>query len=224
MVDQSDTFINNTNLSDDLYKQATRDPLITHFLETNKQINLSAIRNYEEVWEKHILDTLSLIQSIQTIWPWHPLNTAKTWLDVGTWGWFPLMPLAKALPHMKWTGLDARRKKTEAVGHIAAKCNITNVQLTWWRIEDHTHHYDIITARAVGIADRLIPLLYQRLNPWWQIVLYKMVTTDEEKRIKDLITTPYWRKRLSLYTTYYYTLQATPRALYFLKDIALQKR
>ena len=67
-----------------------RDNLINTFLGKNKQINLSAIRDEDWVMVKHIQDSLELEKIIDR----------KEWMkiaDIGTGGWFPLMPLAISL-------------------------------------------------------------------------------------------------------------------------------
>ncbi|USN56998.1 MAG: class I SAM-dependent methyltransferase [Candidatus Peribacteria bacterium] len=51
--------------------------MITLFLETNSQINLSSIRDAHGVYHKHILDSLELIKVL-------PLESGKTLADVGT--------------------------------------------------------------------------------------------------------------------------------------------
>ena len=43
----------------------TREPLINTFLEKNTQINLSAIRDVEGVFIKHIQDSLEINKVIQ---------------------------------------------------------------------------------------------------------------------------------------------------------------
>jgi 16S rRNA (guanine527-N7)-methyltransferase len=214
------------HVNPELFHEETRQLLITNFLEKNTQLNLSAIRTPQEVFTKHILDSIEILNTTNLLWPSHPLNNATTWLDVWTWWWFPLLPLAHALPHIQRTWIDARRKKTEAVAQIAQASALHNVHLTWWRIEDHAHRYNLITARAVGISDWLIPLLYPRLTKWGWIVLYKMVTTQEDTMIEAMMQESSWKRKLKLVTKHHYTLpwSLTPRALYFFHDIALQKR
>ena len=58
-----------------------RKPLVDTFLETNSQINLSAIRDAEGVYVKHILDSLQVTEHdfINGLF-----QDAESLLDVGT--------------------------------------------------------------------------------------------------------------------------------------------
>jgi 16S rRNA (guanine527-N7)-methyltransferase len=64
-----------------------REKLIKIFLEKNEQINLSAIRDSDGVFLKHIKDALELEKILK-------IKNGKTICDIGTGGGFPLLPLA----------------------------------------------------------------------------------------------------------------------------------
>lgn len=55
-------------------------------IETNKVMNLTAITEYDEVVDKHFVDSLSLIQAVD-------LNQSLKVIDVGTGAGFPGIPL-----------------------------------------------------------------------------------------------------------------------------------
>lgn len=48
----------------DFFDRTNRTNLIDLFLDRNSKINLSAIRDTDGVWEKHILDSLELTSLI----------------------------------------------------------------------------------------------------------------------------------------------------------------
>ena len=54
-------------------------------IETNKVMNLTAITEYDEVVDKHFVDSLSLIQAVD-------LNQSLKVIDVGTGAGFPGIP------------------------------------------------------------------------------------------------------------------------------------
>jgi len=56
-----------------------RKPLIDTFLERNSRLNLSAIRDAEGVYTKHVLDSIELSTVMS-------LESRHTLLDVGTGG------------------------------------------------------------------------------------------------------------------------------------------
>lgn len=125
--------------------------LIRLFLEKNKQINLSAIRDKEGVFVKHIQDSLELTKILS-------FPEGSKIVDVGTGSGFPLIPLAKTFPKCQFMGIDSVRKKTLAVNEILKEMKILNATVERVRAEEyHGEKFDFVTARAVAYADKLIP-------------------------------------------------------------------
>lgn len=155
-----------------------RKPLIDVFLEKNKQINLSAIRDEDGVYHKHILDALE----IQNVFP---LSTWMDVCDVGTWWWFPLLPLALQYPDVNFVWMDSVRKKLDAIQDMANQLDIKNIELLRKRAEEcKDRQFDVITARAVAYVDKLLPWTKHLLKQGGCWILYKQV--DEVER-QDLI-------------------------------------
>ena len=173
-----------------------REPLIETFLEKNKQINLSAIRDEDWVRVKHIQDSLELEKIIKR----------KAWLkiaDIGTgWG-FPLMPLAILHPECKFVWIDSVRKKTIAVWEILGKLSVKNVEMMRSRIEDiKWQSFDVVTARAVAYSDKLLNRAAPLVNKWWIIALMKQVNSEERRILLDNAN----KKKLTLEQEYHYKL------------------
>ena len=157
-----------------------RKQLIDIFLDINSKVNLSAIRDIDGVYTKHILDSLELTRILK-------LSDYRTLCDVWTGGGFPLLALAQDAQEKNFSlqlyGLDTRRKKVEAVQQIADACGLKNVYTIWSRVEDHSKQYDVVTARAVAYADKIIPRCLPLCKKWGIICLYKEVKTEERKEI-----------------------------------------
>ncbi len=164
----------------DRQKRETRQPLIDLFLDRNSKINLSAIRDTDGVWEKHILDSLELAQVIE-------IEDGLDALDLWTGGWFPLLPLATIYPHVQRTGIDARKKKVEVVNSMISTLWLTNVKAIWWRVEEHKGQYDLIVTRAVAYADQLFSWALPHLRSGWLLAMYKMWTSEEDETILSLM-------------------------------------
>lgn len=155
-----------------------RDQLISVFLEKNKQINLSAIRDEEWVYNKHILDALE-VDNIFSLTPGMDV------CDVWTGGGFPLLPLALSHPDVNFVGMDSVRKKLDAIQDMATQLEINNIELLRKRAEEcKDRQFDVITARAVAYVDKLLPWTKHLLKQGGCWILYKQV--DEVER-QDLI-------------------------------------
>lgn len=112
-------------------------------------LNLTRIVSEEDFYNKQILDSVYPVQEVKEINEIY--NKAKVIYDVGFGGGFPLLPLAKILPCKQFIGLEARRKKCDAVRLIADKLSLTNVKTKHLRIE--LVHFDVeavISLKAVG--------------------------------------------------------------------------
>ena len=185
------------------------DNLIHAFLEKNKQINLSAIRDEEWVMVKHIQDSLELEKVIE----W------KEWMkiaDIWTGGWFPLMPLAISNPECNFVWIDSVRKKTVAVWEILDELGVKNVEMMRTRIEDIKNQtFDLVTARAVAYADKLLNRASPIVKRWWRIALMKQVN-DEEKNIMLSVMK---KKNLALEKEIHYKLfeDDIDRVIYIIK-------
>lgn len=149
---------------------ASRTPLIDIFLGRNSKLNLSAIRDVNSVYVKHILDSLELTKIIN-------LSDYQSVCDVGTgWG-FPVLALAQYCKdcryHTQFVGLDARRKKLQAIQEMSKELWLLSISTVWTRVEEHRQTYDLVTARAVAYADTIIPRCVPLCRSWWLICLYK---------------------------------------------------
>lgn len=163
-----------------------RQPLIKLFVEKNSQINLSAIRDAEWVYTKHILDGLEVSNHEHTN---KLFQNAQKILDVWTWGWFPLLPLAIHYPHIDCHGIDARKKKTLAVEDIASQAWLENVTLHWWRAEDKKlalWKFDIVTARSVTYSDPLFDLCFRLIKKKGRMIRWKKFTFEEDATVIEL--------------------------------------
>ena len=173
-----------------------RDNFIQAFLEKNKQINLSAIRDEEWVRVKHIQDSLKLEKIIE----W------KKWMniaDIWTGGGFPLMPLAISHPECNFVGIDSVRKKTIAVWEILDELGVKNVEMMRTRIEDIKNQtFDLVTARAVAYSDKLLTRATPLVKKWWRIALMKQVNNEE----REVLFSVAKKKNLVLEKEYNYKL------------------
>lgn len=92
-------------------------------LETNKSFNLTAITDPAEAWSKHALDSLTLVPELSAL----PEGAAV--IDVGSGGGLPAIPLAMALPGLRFTLLEATLKKARFLDQTARKLGLRNVQV-----------------------------------------------------------------------------------------------
>ncbi len=160
-----------------------------HYLQILKTklagLNLTNILDEDEFYHKQILDSILPYQESKLFQE----DVARTGVvvDVGFGGGFPILPLAKLLPHVKFIGVESRRKKTEAVTLIAEELGLTNVKLVHSRLEDFKFDRPAtITFKAVGTIGDFLPIIHHRGNT--KVFFYKgpNFAELEGKMIKQL--------------------------------------
>jgi 16S rRNA (guanine527-N7)-methyltransferase len=154
--------------------------LIDELLRVNQQFNLTAIRDADEAWIKHVVDSLQGLRS-------GLFEGRKTVIDVGSGPGFPSLVLAIARPELKITALDSTRKKCDYISATAklfslnakSLCDRAEVagQSVVWR-----ERFDIATARAVGGLVEVCELALPMVKPGGHLVLWRGVAAHEETK------------------------------------------
>lgn len=110
------------------------------FEKWNKTYNLSAIRDVEGMFTKHLLDSLSIA----------PHLTGDRFIDVGTGGGLPGIPMAICFPERQFTLLDSAGKKVRFLFQVKQALGLSNVDTQNLRVE--TFHpeplFDGVISRA----------------------------------------------------------------------------
>jgi 16S rRNA (guanine527-N7)-methyltransferase len=155
------------------------DKLANLVEQKSKEINITAIREYEKILEKHILDSLmcSKISLVEE-------RLAKSEvLDLGTGGGFPGLPLAITHPNSNFVLLDSTRKKLDVVKEFAKDLGLSNVKTVWGRAEEVSKEkaskFDVVVSRAVAFLPELITLCKPFIKKNGLIVLYKQIDKAE---------------------------------------------
>lgn len=146
-------------------------------LAMNEQMNLTALTNHEEIWPRHILDALTLEPLLREL----PEGSAVA--DVGSGGGLPALPLALALPKLRFTLVESTQKKALFLSDAAKALGLTNVRVRAERAEAvarDPERFAAVTARAVGRIAVLAPLVGPLLAPGGRALLLKGQRAREE--------------------------------------------
>lgn len=132
-------------------------------LEANRRFNLTAVRDPDEAWSRHVLDSLTLLPLM------HGLARGSRVVDVGSGGGLPGIPIAIEKDDLDVTLVEATSKKAQFLRECAAALELANVTVvperaeTVGRDQEHRERYDLATCRAVGplreIVEYALPLV-----------------------------------------------------------------
>lgn len=131
-----------------------------HVLKTKLAgLNLTKILDPDEFYQKQILDSIN--PYLQSELFKSQIEKKGVLVDVGFGGGFPILPLAKLLPNIKFVGVETRRKKADAVRLIASELGLTNVTLVHSRLEDFLFDRPVVvTFKAVGTVADFLPMIH----------------------------------------------------------------
>ena len=87
-----------------------------------------------------------------------------TFLDMGTGGGFPGIPLAIMWPHCRFHLVDRIGKKIGVAKAIAEAIGLTNVTFQHGDIGECRTRFDYVVSRAVMTLDKLIPLVRKNIS------------------------------------------------------------
>ena len=120
--------------------------------EWNQKMNLVSKNSLPDIWTRHILDSLQLIEYL-------PQNISSL-VDIGSGAGFPGVILAVVLkqtqPEAKVYLVESITKKTVYLKDVCARLGLNNVEVVNKRIENTVFKgVDVVTARAVASLDVL---------------------------------------------------------------------
>ncbi|MBE0538797.1 MAG: 16S rRNA (guanine(527)-N(7))-methyltransferase RsmG [Ignavibacterium sp.] len=115
--------------------------------EKNKTVNLISRKDVESIIENHIFISAYITKFLP--------DKVTRFLDIGTGGGFPGIPLAIMRPELRGVLADSTGKKIDAVKEFIDKLKLSNVIAENSRVEDpgfiekHKGTFDLVVSRAV---------------------------------------------------------------------------
>jgi len=130
--------------------EPTRSERLAYFADLvaqkNKKMNLISKRDVDSIIEKHVFISAYITKYVP--------EKVTRFLDIGTGGGFPGIPLAIMRPDLKGVLADSTRKKISAVQEFIDKLKLSNVVAENSRVESsefkekYTNSFDLIVSRS----------------------------------------------------------------------------
>lgn len=148
-------------------------------VEKNKVMNLTAITEFDEVVEKHFLDSVSLTQQLD-------LHQPLKVLDLGTGAGFPGIPLKIVFPELEITLMDSLNKRVLFLQDVISSLQLENIEAVHGRAEEaaknkkYRESFDLCVSRAVANISTLSEYCLPFVKIGGSFISYKSSTIEDE--------------------------------------------
>ncbi len=140
-------------------------------------MNLTSITDPKEIIIKHFLDSLTILDKID--------SNAEI-IDVGTGAGFPGIPIKIVMPNVKIVLLDSLNKRINFLNEVIARLQLKNIDTIHGRAEDYgkdkmyREKYDIAMARAVAPLNILLEYLIPFVKVGGKCICMKGSNSEKE--------------------------------------------
>lgn len=159
-------------------------------LRWNARVNLTAVRQTEEIVTRHIGESLF---TARHLFP-KPMNvslfakpagadaavrrveqsaatTINRLIDVGSGAGFPGLPIKIWAPQVHLTLIESNHKKATFLKEVARALRLTNVDVVTARAESFSGQAEVVTLRAIERFGSVLPLAVRFVTPGGRIAL-----------------------------------------------------
>ncbi|HXO36714.1 MAG TPA: 16S rRNA (guanine(527)-N(7))-methyltransferase RsmG [Candidatus Acidoferrales bacterium] len=168
-------------------------------LRWNSRINLTAIRDPEEIVTRHFGEsvfvarqlfptgahagTAALIRSAEQ-------SPAPRVADIGSGAGFPGVPIKLWAPNIALTLIESNHKKATFLREVARSLTLTNVNILNVRAEEVAQRFDLVTLRAVERFADTLPDAARLLAPAARLAL--LITAPQIKTARSILQNVGW--------------------------------
>lgn len=155
--------------------------------EWNEKVNLTAIKEDEEIIKKHFIDSMKVFKFDQ-------LKDAKNVIDIGTGGGFPGIPMKIIKPEINIVLLDSLNKRINFLNEVIKSLELKDIKAIHGRAEDfaqevqYREKFDVAVSRAVAnltvLSEYCIP--YVKIGGYF-VAMKGPAVEDEIKQSKNAI-------------------------------------
>ncbi len=133
----------------------------------NARINLTAIRQPEEIVTRHFGESLFAARHL-----FPRRRDAETLIDIGSGAGFPGLPIKIWAPDVRITLIESNHKKATFLREAARTITLTDINVFAGRAEDYkATPANVVTLRAVEHFEKTIPIAARLVAPAGRLAL-----------------------------------------------------
>jgi 16S rRNA (guanine527-N7)-methyltransferase len=183
-------------------------------LRWNARINLTAVRQREEIVTRHFGESLFAARHLfpqpelhdasgeprprKPSAAFEPSGDAHTTsiIDVGSGAGFPGLPIKIWAPHTHLTLIESSQKKATFLREVSRALTLTNVNVFAGRSEDFPGTGDVVTLRAVERFQESLPIAARLIVPMGRLAL--LIGRRQMNSVRDLAPAFHWSEPIPI--------------------------
>lgn len=154
-------------------------------LKWNSKMNLTAVREPEQIVRRHFGESLFAARLIGSA-----CGAANSLIDVGSGAGFPGIPIKILIPHLQLTLIESQQKKATFLREVVRTLNLPDAEIANARAEEVALRADVVTLRAVESFEQVLPVAGNLVAPCGSLVL--LIGAPQAKRAESLLPNFQW--------------------------------
>jgi 16S rRNA (guanine527-N7)-methyltransferase len=149
-------------------------------LRWNVRINLTAIRDPEDIVTRHFGESLF---AAARLFPLAPRVESATLADIGSGAGFPGLPIKLWAPHISLILIESNHKKAAFLREVTRALTLTDIDIRNARAETLTGSaFDVVTLRAVERFESILPIAAGLVAPAGRLALLIGASQENQAR------------------------------------------
>ena len=165
-------------------------------LRWNARVNLTAIRQPEEIVTRHFGESLFAARHLLPLPQLHPLITAGRLVDIGSGAGFPGLAIKIWAPDLNATLIESNQKKATFLREVIRSLTLTGIDVFPGRAEDFSTPAGVVTLRAVELFELMLPTAVRLVAANGRLAL--LIGEAQVQRARELAPDLRWSEPLPI--------------------------
>jgi 16S rRNA (guanine527-N7)-methyltransferase len=159
-------------------------------LRWNAKVNLTAIREPEEIVTRHFGESFFMAKALfpETL----VQERRDVVVDVGSGAGFPGMPVAMFVPAAEVTLIEADGKKAAFLNEVIRELGLKNAEVFKGRAETYEERADLVMMRAVEKFERALPVAWDLVKDGGRMAL--MIGASQLEQTRNFARRVEWQE------------------------------
>jgi len=167
------------------------DRYLALLLKWNAKINLTAIRDPEEIVTRHFGESLFAARHL-----FYSGSQKLSAVDLGSGAGFPGVPLKIWNASLRLTLVDANQKKATFLREVIRVLDLDHTRVMAERAESSTDKADVVTLRAVEQFERVLPIVASLVRGNGRLAL--LIGDHQVQIARDSLPRVVWQPAVSV--------------------------